>query len=65
MHYIDFFAFATTRAPFCFQKRVRDSDASTTVLKAPTGLGKTDSVLVSWLHRRERTPHRCAKRCSG
>ena len=56
MHYIDFFAFATTRAPFCFQKRVRDSDASTTVLKAPTGLGKTDSVLVSWLHRRVTEP---------
>ncbi len=56
MDYIDFFALATTRAPFCFQERVRDSDANTTVLKAPTGLGKTDSVLVSWLHRRVTEP---------
>src|ERR1019366_6222520 len=43
---------ATTSAPFHFQERVRNSEASTTLLKAPTGLGKTDSVLVSWLHRR-------------
>lgn len=56
MHYTDFFSIATTLAPFHFQERLRDSDASTTVLKAPTGLGKTDSVLVSWLHRRVTEP---------
>lgn len=52
MNYTDFFSIATTRPPFHFQERVRNSEAGTTVLKAPTGLGKTDSVLVSWLHRR-------------
>jgi len=56
MHYNDFFTIATTRAPFHFQERVRNSDASMIVLKAPTGLGKTDSVLVSWLHRRATEP---------
>ena len=43
-------------SPFDFQERVRSSEARTTVLKAPTGLGKTDSVLVSWLHRRVTEP---------
>jgi CRISPR-associated endonuclease/helicase Cas3 len=56
MRYPDFFLTATTRAPFPFQERVRNSDAGTTVLKVPTGLGKTDSVLVSWLHRRATEP---------
>lgn len=41
---------------FPFQARARNSDANTTVLKAPTGLGKTDSVSVSWLHRRVTKP---------
>src|ERR1035441_4401128 len=62
MHYTDFFSIATTLAPFHFQKRVRDSDASTTVIKAPTGLGKTDSVLVSWLHRRGSEPAATTRR---
>ena len=56
MNYTDFFSVATTRVPFHFQERVRNSGAGTTVLKAPTGLGKTDSVLVSWLHRRVTEP---------
>jgi CRISPR-associated endonuclease/helicase Cas3 len=56
MHYTDFFLIATALPPFHFQERVGSSEASTTVLKAPTGLGKTDSVLVSWLHRRVTEP---------
>jgi CRISPR-associated endonuclease/helicase Cas3 len=56
MLYHDFFTIATTRAPFHFQERIRNSKAITTVLKAPTGLGKTDSVLVTWLHRRATEP---------
>src|SRR5258706_11199176 len=56
MNYIEFFRIATTKAPFGFQVRVRDSDSTTAVLRVPTGLGKTDSVLVSWLHRRVTKP---------
>jgi CRISPR-associated endonuclease/helicase Cas3 len=56
MQYNDFFAIATNLEPFHFQKRLRNSDASRTILKAPTGLGKTDSVLVSWLHRKVTEP---------
>jgi CRISPR-associated endonuclease/helicase Cas3 len=56
MNYIEFFRIATTNAPFGFQVRARDSESSTVVLRAPTGLGKTDSVLVSWLHRRVTRP---------
>jgi CRISPR-associated endonuclease/helicase Cas3 len=56
MNYTDFFRIATTNAPFGFQARARDTERSTSVLRAPTGLGKTDTVLVSWLHRRVTEP---------
>lgn len=56
MTYPDFFSIATLNNPFGFQNRVRAEDANATILKAPTGLGKTDTVLVSWLHRRATEP---------
>ena len=56
MNYNEFFSIATGNTPFRFQERMRESDASTTMLKAPTGLGKTDTVLVAWLHRRVTEP---------
>jgi CRISPR-associated endonuclease/helicase Cas3 len=56
MSYNEFFFKATGVSPFDFQKRLRHSEARTTVLKAPTGLGKTDSVLVAWLHWRVSEP---------
>src|SRR5947207_56861 len=62
MNYIDFFRIATTNAPFGFQVRARDSESNTVVLRAPTGLGKTDSVLVSWLHRRVTKPETTPRR---
>ena len=56
MNYTDFFRIATNNAPFGFQVRARESGCSRSVLRAPTGLGKTDTVLVSWLHRRATEP---------
>jgi CRISPR-associated endonuclease/helicase Cas3 len=60
--YTDFFAVATTHCPFKFQARFRSEPVRRTILRAPTGLGKTDTVLVAWLHRRatelESTPRR-------
>src|SRR5436190_18481859 len=52
MNYSDFFSIATRNPPFDFQLRARIGNSNATILKAPTGLGKTDTMLVSWLHRR-------------
>jgi CRISPR-associated endonuclease/helicase Cas3 len=54
--YSDFFQRATGNRPFGFQERLRAALGRSTILKAPTGLGKTDSVLVAWLHRRAVEP---------
>ena len=62
MNYTDFFRIATTNAPFGFQVRARDSESNTSVLRAPTGLGKTDTIQVSWLHRRVTKPETTPRR---
>ena len=62
MTYSEFFAAATTHRPFRFQKSFRTEPGKRIILKAPTGLGKTEAVLVAWLHRcaaeRDSTPRR-------
>jgi CRISPR-associated endonuclease/helicase Cas3 len=62
MKYKQFFATATEFDPFGFQERFRCSNADRLVLKAPTGLGKTDTVLIAWLHRRATEPDSTPKR---
>jgi CRISPR-associated endonuclease/helicase Cas3 len=57
MSYREFFAVATNgHAPFRFQEDFRAAEEPFTVLKAPTGLGKTDTALCSWLHQRATEP---------
>ncbi|MBZ5584407.1 MAG: hypothetical protein LAQ30_19785, partial [Acidobacteriia bacterium] len=52
MNYHDFFLAATGgREPFRFQERFREEHGNLVVLSAPTGLGKTDTALISFLHR--------------
>jgi CRISPR-associated endonuclease/helicase Cas3 len=63
MEYLEFFKVATGGWwPFPFQVRFRFENSGKIILKAPTGLGKTDAVLSAWLHRRllqaETTPRR-------
>src|SRR5713101_398078 len=62
MKYKQFFATGTEFDPFGFQERFRSSNAARLVLKAPTGLGKTDTVLMAWLHRRATDPDLTPKR---
>ena len=63
MKYPEFFQAATGgRTPFGFQERLRNEAAQWTLLRAPTGLGKTDALLVSWLHRRATEAGRTARR---
>src|SRR5271157_5819665 len=61
--YRNFFAVATGgHQPFRFQERFHEEGLCRAILRAPTGLGKTDTAIVSWLHRRavepESTPRR-------
>lgn len=63
MSYNEFFEIATGgRRPFRFQCQYRSETVSQIVLKAPTGLGKTDTALVSWIHRRHTEPDKTARR---
>ncbi|HEY7392285.1 MAG TPA: CRISPR-associated helicase Cas3', partial [Bryobacteraceae bacterium] len=62
MDYGEFFRGVTGRSPFLFQERLRTATARWLLLRAPTGLGKTDGLLVSWLHRRVTEPARTARR---
>ena len=54
MAYQEFFSTATGWTAFGFQGRFRSINEELVILRAFTGLGKTETVLVSWLHRR---PH--------
>jgi CRISPR-associated endonuclease/helicase Cas3 len=50
--YSEFFLRATKRKPFPYQLRFHEEQAEATVVSVPTGLGKTDAVIVDWLYRR-------------
>jgi CRISPR-associated endonuclease/helicase Cas3 len=56
MTYQEFFVAATGWQPFGFQERFREAGGTQIILKAPTGLGKTQTVLVAWLHGRAMAP---------
>lgn len=56
MDYLEFFALATQHQPFRFQERFRSEPGKRIILRAPTGLGKTETVLAAWLHRRVTEP---------
>ncbi len=54
--YFDFFCLLRSgEEPFPYQLRFHESQAAATVLKVPTGLGKTDTVVIDWLYRRPTT----------
>ena len=42
-------------APFPYQIRFHEADTDLKLLEVPTGLGKTDTVLIDWLYRRPTT----------
>ncbi len=63
MTYAEFFSIATGGwKPFPFQERFQSQASDRMILKAPTGLGKTDTVIVSWLYRRRTEPQKTATR---
>jgi CRISPR-associated endonuclease/helicase Cas3 len=62
MNYLEFFAVATGWRPFDFQKRFRQTGETRIILRAPTGLGKTQTVQVAWLHGRATDPEATPRR---
>src|SRR5581483_1671941 len=48
--YADFFEKVTNNAPLPYQERYANNPFSPTLLIIPTGLGKTDTVLMPWLY---------------
>ena len=62
MNYLEFFTVATGWRPFDFQMRFRQTGGTRTILKAQTGLGKTQTVLVAWLHGRATNPEATPRR---
>lgn len=57
--YFEFFRRVCRQAspvePFPYQMRFHRLEAKASILKIPTGLGKTDTVIVDWLYRRPTT----------
>jgi CRISPR-associated endonuclease/helicase Cas3 len=62
LEYLEFFTVATAHRPFRFQNKFRSEGGRHVILRAPTGLGKTETVLVSWLHRRATEPDATPRR---
>lgn len=57
---IDFstlFKYATGLEPFPYQERLANVPESSILLNVPTGLGKTDAVVMAWVYRRRYAPH--------
>lgn len=61
-NFASFFTAVTERSSFKYQERFAALPLGLTTLNVPTGMGKTDTVLVDWLYRRaisrEHTPTR-------
>jgi CRISPR-associated endonuclease/helicase Cas3 len=52
---------ATGHAPFPYQRRLAAMNPPPALLRAPTGSGKTQAVLLAWLWQRRFTPDREAR----
>lgn len=48
----DFFARATGHPPYAYQRKLAASDPPPSVVEVPTGGGKTQALVLAWLHRR-------------
>jgi CRISPR-associated endonuclease/helicase Cas3 len=62
MDYSEFFSGAAGHPSLPYQQRFRSETANRVMLRAPTGVGKTDAVLVAWLNRRLTEPSRTPRR---
>lgn len=51
-----FFQHATGHTPYPFQRNLATSEIFPEVIKIPTGMGKTDAIILGWLWRRRFDP---------
>lgn len=51
MTFTDLFAKATGSNPYPYQQRLAEGESLPTLLKVPTGTGKTEAAILSWLYR--------------
>lgn len=61
MNFDDLFRVATERAPYPYQRRLA-AGRPPAVLEIPTGLGKTEATVLSWLYRRQKYPQETPRR---
>jgi CRISPR-associated endonuclease/helicase Cas3 len=61
MSFTEFFAQATTCSPYAYQRKLAEQEWPDTLI-APTGLGKTAAVILSWLWRRRVDPETTPRR---
>ncbi len=52
MTYADYFKKATGFDPYPYQARLAEGDGQFSLLRVPTGAGKTEAVILGWLYRR-------------
>jgi CRISPR-associated endonuclease/helicase Cas3 len=48
--------------PYPFQRRLAESDEWPLIVDVPTGLGKTEAIVLAWLYRRHRSPEATPRR---
>lgn len=53
LSYSSFFENATGHAPYPYQEKVASSLFQNSLLKAPTGAGKTAAIIIAWLYSRQ------------
>lgn len=50
----DFFFTATRQEPYPYQVRMAEMEELPDLIEVPTGMGKTECAILSWLWRRDR-----------
>ena len=61
MIFEDFFACATGSHPYPYQATLAKAAHMPTLLKIPTGAGKTESAVLGWLYRRFQHPDQAVR----
>ena len=56
MNFADFFILAAENHPYAYQTKVAEAASPPTLLKVPTGAGKTEAAILGWLYRRFQHP---------
>ncbi len=64
MIFEDFFTCATGNHPYPYQSKLAEAAHTPTLLKIPTGAGKTEAAVLGWLYRRFQHPNQAVRDCT-